>query len=157
MIDRMWRAGLFVAYRAARAWWFVRRPSVRSAYVAVWWDGRLLVIRNSYKRGETVPCGGLRRGESPRSGARRELEEEVGIAVAESALVPALDWVMEHESTRDHVHFFEVHLADRPAVQVDRREVVWGEFFGLEELASRPLNRPVRHYLSARDDEPRPA
>jgi ADP-ribose pyrophosphatase YjhB (NUDIX family) len=151
VIDRCWRAGLFVAYRLARVWWFLRRPVVRSAYVAVWWDDRLLLIRNSYKRGETVPCGGVHRGESIRSAARRELEEEVGIGVAEEKLAPAFQSVVQHECTEDHCHFFELILEAKPELRIDRREVIWADFLPRAELAGRPLIPQIRNYLSSRD------
>ena len=32
-----------------------RWPALQSAYVAVWWEDRLLLIRNSYRSGETLP------------------------------------------------------------------------------------------------------
>jgi ADP-ribose pyrophosphatase YjhB (NUDIX family) len=153
-LDRCWRVALRAAYLGARAWWAVRRPEVRSAFVAVWWNDQLLLIRNSYKPGETVPCGGLRAGESARAGARRELAEEVGLCVGEDALQPAFRAVVEHHSTRDHFEVFELWCDERPAIQVDGREVVSSEFCPRHALGERPLVPQVRAYLAARDDQP---
>ncbi|MGI8662847.1 MAG: NUDIX hydrolase [Acidimicrobiales bacterium] len=44
-------------------------------------DGRLLLIRQSYRRRWGIPGGLLRKGEAAADGARREVEEEIGIAV----------------------------------------------------------------------------
>ncbi|MGH0034573.1 MAG: NUDIX hydrolase [Myxococcota bacterium] len=150
-LDRAWRVALRVAYLGARAWWAVRRPEVRSAFVAVWWNDQLLLIRNSYKSGETVPCGGLQRGESPRAGARRELAEEVGIQARESDLRPAFSSVVEHDSTVDHFHVFELWCDERPEIRVDEREVVSGAFCPRHALGERPLVPQVRAYLASRD------
>ncbi|MBV8160277.1 MAG: NUDIX domain-containing protein [Acidimicrobiia bacterium] len=44
-------------------------------------DGRVLLVRQSYRDGWGAPGGLLRRGEEPAVGARREAEEEVGLEV----------------------------------------------------------------------------
>src|SRR5688572_29463909 len=74
------------AYRLLRAWWWLRRPSVSGAAVACWYDGRLLVVRPSYRNQLHLPCGGMRRGEDARMAARRELREEVAIDVPPEVL-----------------------------------------------------------------------
>lgn len=155
ILDRVWRAAFWVAYRLARAWWFVRRPSVRGAYVALWCGDELLLIRNSYKRGETVPCGGIGRRESPRAAARRELREEVGIVLDESDLLPVFESLVEFDFTHDHCFFFEATLPNRPLFSIDRREVIWADFVRADELAGRPLVPHVQRYLAARQHENR--
>lgn len=44
-------------------------------------DGRVLVVRHSYRRAWGFPGGLLKRGETAPDGARREVQEEVGLAV----------------------------------------------------------------------------
>ena len=44
-------------------------------------DGRVLVVRHSYRRAWGFPGGLLKRGEAAPDGARREVLEEVGLAV----------------------------------------------------------------------------
>ncbi len=44
-------------------------------------DGRILMVRLAYLNGWSLPGGHLDRGESPVDAARRETEEEVGLAV----------------------------------------------------------------------------
>ena len=56
MTNALVRLVLRAAYRLARAWWFVRRPEAHGAFVAVWHADRLLLVRNSYRGGECVPC-----------------------------------------------------------------------------------------------------
>ena len=150
MIDALVRAVYFAGYRVMRVWWFLLRPNVRGAYVAVWHDDHLLLIRNSYRKGETLPCGRIERGESARAAARRELREEVGIDVPEEALVPATDFELVVDFKHDHASVFELHPSQRPAVRVDAREVVWGEFVQAAELSGRPLVPQLSRYLEWR-------
>lgn len=44
-------------------------------------DGAILLVRQAYRRKWGIPGGLLKRGEAPEVGARREVFEEVGIAV----------------------------------------------------------------------------
>lgn len=44
-------------------------------------DGQVLLVRQAYRRKWGIPGGLLKRGEDPAVGARREVFEEVGIAV----------------------------------------------------------------------------
>jgi 8-oxo-dGTP diphosphatase len=44
-------------------------------------DGQILLVRQAYRRKWGIPGGLLKRGEDPAVGARREVFEEVGIAV----------------------------------------------------------------------------
>ena len=120
------------------------------SYVAVWHGDRLLVIRNSYKSGETLPCGGLKRGETHRAAARRELKEEVGIEVEEDRLAYVGEIEVEGPRATDRAQFFELEVPAEPAIELDHREVVWAGFVPREALAQRPLIRSVRAYLERR-------
>ncbi len=44
-------------------------------------DGHILLVRQAYRRRWGIPGGLLKRGEDPAAGARREVFEEVGIAI----------------------------------------------------------------------------
>jgi 8-oxo-dGTP pyrophosphatase MutT (NUDIX family) len=126
----------------------VTRPRLRGAAVAVWHEGRLLVLRNSYRRLLSLPAGGLRRGEDPREAARRELREEVGIEAPAAALRYAREIVWRVAHAEDRVHLFELHLDEAPSVRVDGREVVWAGFLAPEDAVARGLAEYVRRYLA---------
>jgi len=150
VLDAFARACYRVAYCTLRLWWFVRRPHVHGAFVAVWFEGELLLIRNSYRGGETIPCGRVESGETALAGARRELFEEVGIEAPEPELALALEFELWFEHKHDRATIFEWHPPERPAIRVDAREVVWGQFVPESELGARPLAPQVVRYLAWR-------
>jgi 8-oxo-dGTP diphosphatase len=147
MLDSAFRIAFRLAYPLLRVWWFVRRPPERGAFVAVWHGDELLLIRNSYRGGETLPSGHIGRRETARAAASRELREETGIDVPEADLQEATDFTIFHDYKHDHAHIFEWRAHERPKIEVDRREVIWGDFVHKDELDARPLVRHVRIYL----------
>jgi 8-oxo-dGTP pyrophosphatase MutT (NUDIX family) len=149
ILDALWRAFYNFAYRLLRAWWFVRRPAYKGAYVAVWRGEELLLIQNSYRRGYTVPCGSFKRGESPREAARRELEEEVGIRVHADELEFSCEVIVPFENKRDHAYFFELRRESGAEIhyRVDNREVIWARFCPAEHLTNFALVPHLTAYL----------
>ncbi len=55
--------------------------SSQGVKVAIFYKGKLLLIRNTYRKGWTLPGGGVKKDESPEQAAIRELREEVGISI----------------------------------------------------------------------------
>jgi len=145
--DALWRVAMRAAYRAQLAWWFVRRPAIQGAHVAVWHGGRVLAIRNSYRRHLTLPAGRIAWRETSRDAAARELAEEVGIRVAPEHLAYHGEIVVRSSYAEDHAHVFELHCGERPAFAVDRREVVWAEFLEPADALARGVSGVVRRYL----------
>jgi 8-oxo-dGTP pyrophosphatase MutT (NUDIX family) len=148
LADRLWRIGLRCAYRLQLAVWYVLRPHIRGAYVAVWHGERVLVIRNSYRRNLSLPAGRLRRDERPAAAAARELAEEVGIVVPCDALRYAGQIVDASGRAVDHAHIFELYCEEEPALRVDGREVIWAGFLSPEQALQRRLVNVVRRYLN---------
>lgn len=154
LLDLGFRLAFRGAYRLLSVYWYVRRPATHGVNVAVWCDGSLLVLRNSYRPGISLPGGGVGRRESRREAAARELREEVGVLCPAELLRPALSARSNHEHKDDVVHIFELSLAQRPHITIDRREVVWASFLPLDEvraLAGCPQLRAYLDQLSARD------
>jgi 8-oxo-dGTP diphosphatase len=149
-VDRAFRAALWIAYRVLLVGWFVFRPRRRGVFIAVWHDGRLLAIRNSYRHWLALPAGGIQRGETPLDAALRELREEVGIAAPPESLRFVRDIPTTFEWKRDVCSFFELRLDAPIEPRVDRREVVWAGFVTPAEALAAELAPPVRAYLEAR-------
>lgn len=148
-VDRLWQGAMRVAYRLQLAWWFVRRPAIQGAHVAVWHGGRVLAIRNSYRRHLTLPAGRIAWRETARGAAARELAEEVGIRAAPERLAYHGEIVVRSSYAEDHAHVFELHCEERPAFAVDRREVVWAGFLDPSDVLARGVSAVVRRYLEA--------
>ena len=151
-VDALHRAAYRLAFRALRLWWLVRRPTLTGAAVALWHEGRLLVVRTSYHHWLDLPGGGVGRNEPPVVAAARELREETAIAVAPEALAPegVFRYRDRYRSMTAHVFAWRPGVAP-PPVRVDRREVVWAGFLDPAELAAGGEASPLlRAYLKAR-------
>ena len=150
VLDLAWRCALNVAYRAMLVFCFVFRPRHRGALVAIWCNDRLLVVRNSYRDGLSLPGGGIKGAERPVDAAARELHEELGLVVAPDALEFVADIPVFFEYQRDVCTFFELHLDEPPTLYPDGREVIWAGFMAEVDVDGPQLVLPVRAYLKHR-------
>lgn len=154
LFDRLWRIGLWGAYRALLSYWFVVRPHHSGVYIAVWDDDRILMIRNSYRTWTNLPCGGPRARETPVETAVRELREEVGIEVRAEALREAGTFQSQREFRRDTSIVFELVLDEEPELKIDNREVVWARFVDAETALATDLADIPTQYLTSRSGAP---
>jgi 8-oxo-dGTP diphosphatase len=150
LVDRAYRLVYRLGFRLMRLWWGLRRPDHYGAIVAVWHDGRVLMLRQSYRRALVFPGGGLERDESLSAGACRELVEEIGIVVAPEALSLVREMTALWDGRRDHVAIFELHLDALPTLRLDGREIVAGEFMTPAAALAAILPPFERAYLAAR-------
>lgn len=143
-----------MAYRAAyqlmRLYWRITRPTTRGALVAIWNNGELLLIRNSYLRYYCVPGGYIQSSESPLQAAVRELAEEVAIQAAPEELKLGLEETHTWEGKTDVVSIFDLDLPQRPVFRVDNREVVDAEFFSPHYALELDLFPPLRRHIKRR-------
>jgi len=100
------------------------------AVIAVWHGDRLLVVRHSYRSGETLPGGTLKRGEVPKKGAARELAEEVGMPVDPDELTLVRSWA-QREGKR---WLFEFRPLVLPKIVPDQREVIAARLLPRSEI-----------------------
>lgn len=154
VVDRCYQKAYSVAYQMMRVYWRVRRPRTRGALVAIWCDDELLLVRNSYVRYYSLPGGYVRRGESAREAALRELEEEVGVTATEEQLELVVSETNEWEGKQDGVEIFALDVNVRPEVAIDHREVVEAAWFSpqaaLELDLFPPIRRAIEHRLKQR-------
>jgi 8-oxo-dGTP diphosphatase len=150
VLDRMFQAAYRAAYCCLRLWWLVRRPHHDGALVALWHDGRLLMVRSSYRRRWDLPGGGVQRGESALAAARREIREEIALTLPEEALRPAYQGTIFWEHRHDRVTIFETVATTAPVLRVDRREIVAAVFRDSREVDATALSPHLARYLEQR-------
>lgn len=137
--DLAWRLAYRLAHRLRLGWWRLRPSTAEGASVAVWWQGRLLVVRTSYRSLLELPAGGRRQGESPREAALRELREETGLVAPPAELEGPVRLEFTSEQRRITEHVFVWHPRTAPAPRADRREIVEVLLLSPDELADRAL------------------
>jgi len=150
LVDLGFRTAYRVAHHMLRAYWSVRKPETCGALVAVWNEGELLVVKNSYRAQYTLPGGYIRPEETPEQAGVRELFEECGVEMAPSRARVVYDATKLFEHRQDRVIIVEVTLDQRPSVQVDNREIVWAGFRSLRDVLAMPIVPHLREYLMQR-------
>jgi ADP-ribose pyrophosphatase YjhB (NUDIX family) len=150
LVDRGFQLAYVCAYRAMRTYWKVRRPTTEGSLVALWNHGEVLLVRNSYVPYYSLPGGYVRRGESPKDAAVRELAEEVRISASAEQLDLVLDRTHEWEGKHDHVRIFALELPTRPELEVDNREVIDASWWTPERALSLDLFPPLREVIRER-------
>ncbi len=135
------RALLPLAHLARHRWRRWRQAPIAGVSVIVTnLGGDVLLLKHSYGPDEWgLPGGGLGRREDPLEAARRELREEIGIAIARLEPVGTLD---EELSGSPHTAHIFTGVCDRQP-RPDRREVVEARFFPSHSLPE-PLGKTTR-------------
>lgn len=146
--DRGWWIAYRAAYLGLRVWWRLRPVPHRGALVAIAVDGRLLLIRNSYRRGWTFPGGGVESGETSRDAAVRELREELGLGIVLDGKPTLVSGIWEGRP--DSVDIFDLALPAAPALRLDYREVIEARFVTPAELRTMALTGPAAAYVALR-------
>jgi 8-oxo-dGTP pyrophosphatase MutT (NUDIX family) len=126
------RFGYRLAYRLLQVFWFVARPRKRGVKCLVTCHDRVLLVRHTYgSRAWDVPGGAIKRGESPRAAAHREMEEELGLHAVDWASIGELQGNVNHR--RDTIHCFHAELCE-PTLTLDHGELAAVDWFARSQL-----------------------
>lgn len=115
-----------------RTWWRMSRSMTLGVRgLATDEAGRVLLVRHTYTAGWHLPGGGVEHGETALEALTREMAEEGGIAIGETALH---GFFSNHEIFRnDHVVIYRV-LSWTPAAHDSVHEIAERGFFAADAL-----------------------
>jgi 8-oxo-dGTP pyrophosphatase MutT (NUDIX family) len=130
-----------------RVYWTVRRPSTHGSLVALWLNGQILLVKNSYVQYFSLPGGYVKSGESGVDAAIRELREELGLEVSPGELRRSMDESHVWEGKQERLEIYELNLVAEPRVQVDNREVVAAAFYKPADALRLPLFPLLRKHI----------
>jgi 8-oxo-dGTP diphosphatase len=147
LVNAFWRTVYRLGYPCAQVVWRVTKKPGKGATIAVWHEGRLLCVRESYRPGLGLPGGGRLADETPEVTARRELFEEVGLDLAPAYFRPEGLIAFQLDGRPIEDALFEVELAAEAPLRIDQREIVWAGFLAPDDIREDRLQRCLRLYL----------
>lgn len=118
------------------AWWFFIHPNTRGVKCIVEHEGKFLLVKLAYShRCWSIPGGGVKRGESFESAAKRELLEEADILLSQVRLIGSYNQSIEYKN--DTVQCYH-SVVDDNYLKIDNSEISEACWFTKDTL---PVNR----------------
>ncbi len=150
LVNTFWRTVYRLGYPCAQVVWQLTGKGGRGATIAVWHGPRLLCVRESYRPHLGLPGGGMVGDETPAAAARRELFEEVGLALGPEAFRERglLAYRLGNRLIEDML--YEVRLDAPLEPRVDQREIVWAGYLTPAEIRAAGMQRGIALYLEGR-------
>lgn len=123
------------------------RINTQGAQVILWVNGKLLLVRSSYRNEFTFPGGYINAKESAAQAACRELFEEANINVSESSmqLKKKIEYYEHGRQLVDYI--FSCNMSSYPPVSIDNREIVEAVFVTPVESLLLPLHYSAREMI----------
>lgn len=129
----------------SRSYWFIFRPKTFGAKVILINNNEVLLVKNTYGYKLSLPGGGIKKGESPQDGAKREIFEELGIRM--NMLKPLGSIVSTLEFKKDTIYVFYADLKDRNVV-IDAVEIESAEWMPLDKTDSKKVGLVTQQMLN---------
>jgi 8-oxo-dGTP diphosphatase len=149
-VDLAFQVAYKVAHRLLRLYWSVRHPHKGGTLVAVWNAGKILIVKNTYRKQHTLPGGYPRHGETAADTGARELAEECDVHLAASRFREVYRGEHMFEGRRDDVTIVEIELDQPIAIKIDHREISYARFVAPDELLKMLIVPHLREYLERR-------
>jgi 8-oxo-dGTP diphosphatase len=127
--------------------WFVQRPNQHGALALIWFEGRVLLVRNSYQPRWSAPGGSVEESENALDAVVREIAEEIHLRVDSNELQFVRDVTFDFRNRRDRVSLFEWYPSEPPALKLDHREIVAARWFALDEARQLLLPPHLTDYF----------
>jgi 8-oxo-dGTP diphosphatase len=121
-------------------------------------DGRVLIVKPSYKEGWDIPGGYVEPSESPFNAARREVREELQLDVTPGVLL-AVDWAPDDQEGDKLLFVFDGGTLDRTqreAIVLASDELLEYEYCWVKDLPARMPERLARRVVAAVDNRTGP-
>lgn len=140
--------------RTLQSYWRMTRSLTMGAQALVLDDqGRVLLIRPTYKPGWHFPGGGVERTETASLAVRRELEEEAGVIAQSDPELFSL-YANFKAFPSDHVALFLVRQWQQPKVPEPNREIAEVGFFARDDLPVTTVGAVHRRLAEVVDGRP---
>ncbi|HSH18687.1 MAG TPA: NUDIX hydrolase [Candidatus Saccharimonadales bacterium] len=141
------RAAYWLGWPAS---WIYLRGSRRTRLLLMCGDD-VLLVKNWLGTGKwALPGGGLHAGEDPQAGLMREVREETSIDVGGPVRKLGTE-PYAHHGFRYQCHYFAARLPDKPAVRLQRLEIVAAVWMPLDQVSPQTCGADVVRALQLLD------